>query len=275
MKPPADTAPTVSPLLLTAQGPTFLPEDEKDRSDGARGGFTAWALGADAVAIGLSGTATPLTTAGVEQPSVQQWADIDFSQARDVFERDYPSGPEGAVAGLLWHVTRWEGAATFGVSPVQAAAVLLSQLPRAAYGRQNLLLDALKRFASPRDIVQGALTVSQTPSGPDVLQAAAGLLEHYASDAWSALEWLASLDRPECRYFVRQIAGCEGVDEPRRARALARLAQNPDSDTRWEVAETLESGLLANPSSVWRTLASAPEEGIHNLAADRLGALTD
>jgi hypothetical protein len=187
------------------------------------------------------------------------------------FESAYPSDPEGAVPRLLEEVTRWGGAAAFGVSPVQAAAILLSHLPGAASGRQNLLVGALKRSASPRDIVQAALTVSPTPSGRDVLRATAGLLEHYAGDAWPALEWLVSSGWSESRYFVCQVAACKGVDESRRAEALARLARSSDPDTRWAVAEALESGPLTDPTPVWRALAAAPEEGIRSLAADRVG----
>ncbi|MCI0464132.1 MAG: hypothetical protein L0Z62_44935 [Gemmataceae bacterium] len=181
-------------------------------------------------------------------------------KAREDFERHYPSDPEGAVSRLLGQVWRWEAAATFGLSPVEAAAILLAHLPGASYGRQNLLVDALKRSIGPRAIVQGALTLSHTSSGPDVLQATAGLLEHFASDAWPTLERLASLDRPECRYFVQQIATCAGVAEAKRVHALARLAQNPDPDTRQEVAETLESGFLIDPVPVWSALENSQEE---------------
>ncbi len=203
-------------------------------------------------------------------PLPQQGAPSYSDLVKEAFEKAYPSDPEGAVSRLLEEVARWGGAAAFGVSPVQAAAILLRHLPGAAPGRQNLLVGALKRFASAQDIVQAALTVGDAPAAPDVLQATAGLLEHYASDAWPALEWLVSSGRPERRYFVWQIAACKGVDEARRAEALARLARSSDPDTRWAITEALESGPLSDPTLVWRALVAAPEEAIRSLAADRL-----
>jgi hypothetical protein len=252
----------------------FVAEGERDHSDCALRGFAVWVIGTGAITTGLAGSALPLAPVTRGEPSAQPWESSHSNRAREDFERNYPSDPEGAVSGLLAQVARWEGAAAFGVSPVQAAAVLLSHLPGSAYGRQNLLVAALKRSASPCDILRAALTVSHTPSGPDVLQATAGLLEHYAQGAWGALEWLVSSGLPECRYFVRQIAGCDGVPEARRVEALTRLAGNPDPETRWEVAEALDSGLLTDPTPVWQALAAAPEESTRNLAADRLGTFS-
>jgi hypothetical protein len=209
----------------------------------------------------------PETTAtsrlpGREPISAKHREAPDSHKAKKDFERNYPSDPDGAVWTLLGRLCRWEGATALEISPVQAAAILLSHLPGASYGRQNLLVDALKHSVGPHAIVQGALTVSYTPSGPDILQAAAGLLEHFASDAWPTLERLAASDRPECRYFVRQTAACDGIAESLRIQALARLALNPDPDTRREVAEALESGFVNESAAVWGALAVAQQENI-------------
>jgi hypothetical protein len=191
----------------------------------------------------------------------------DSDKAIREFERKYLLDPENALARLRKQIDKWNAAATSGVSPVQAAAVLLSHLPGASYGRQNLLVDTLKRSVVCRDIVRGALSISASPSGPEVLRATAGLLEHYGKDAWPTLQELASNGSPECRYFVWQIAGCDGIAESARIEALARLAQNPDPHTRAEIAEALESGLVIDAEPVWQALAASANLAIHESGA--------
>jgi len=255
----SNTAPPTWPLILRG---ICVHEGEQNRSDRSSRipvfKTIVW-IGARTTEFPETALSSAIRSGPMSDPDRES---CESDKVVENFERRYAFDPEGAVSRLLRQVTSWEGGTTLGVSPVQVAAILMSHLPGAAYGRQNLLVDALKRFASPRAIVQGALTVSHTPSGPDVLEAAAGLLEHYASDAWPTLEQLAFSDRPECRYFVRQIATCEGISEYLRIQALARLALNPDPDTRREVAEALESGFLHDPAPVWQALASARENGI-------------
>jgi hypothetical protein len=193
----------------------------------------------------------------------------DTDKAIVQFESDYPSDPEGAVIRLRRQIDIWNAAPTSGISPAQAAAVLLSHLPGASYGRQNLLTGTLMGSVVPRGIVQGALSVPDSVSRPDILRAAAGLLEHYRADAWTALRELVESNRPECRYFVWQIAGCEGVAETTRIEALIRLAKNSDPGTRSELAEALDSGLLTDPGPVWEALGES-----ENLDIPRSEAIT-
>jgi len=210
--------------------------------------------------------------ATTEQEEEAQYAD----QAKEDFNLQYRSDPEAAVAKLLQQVLRWESATAFAVSPAQAASILLPHLPGGSYGRQNLLVDALKRCVGPDAIIQSALALSRGPCDSDILQAAAGLLEHYASDAWPALDQLASSGRPESRYFVRQIAECEGIADCLRVAALASLAKNPDPDTRYEVADVLQSDSLhGDLTPAWQALATAPEESIRTLATERLETVVD
>jgi hypothetical protein len=94
-----------------------------------------------ASAFGAPEAASQFSVSLVE--SVRREETYESTRAKDLFERDYPRQPDKAVAGLLGQITRAEGS-TAGISPVQAASILLSHLPRASYGRQNLLLDALR-----------------------------------------------------------------------------------------------------------------------------------
>jgi hypothetical protein len=274
---PSSSSPSQPIRCPPSQWSTYVPEGERSRSDqgssvpGFRFISECDASGTTRFSESAPTSWLPGNDTICEQPRKSPCADT----AREEFERQYPYKPERAISRVLKQVARWESEPTTNVvSPIEAAAILLAHLPRASYGRQNLLVDALLCSIGPRAIVQGALAASET-SGPDVLRAAAGLLEHYASDAWPTLERLASSNRRECRYFVRQTAVCEGISEALRVQAMTHLARNSDSDTRSEVVEALESGLLTDAAPVWRVLATAPEESIRSLAASRLEAFRE
>jgi hypothetical protein len=194
----------------------------------------------------LSQTPMPFSHAG----------EVAYSQGaiRD-FEEDYPSDPDRAISRLVEQLAHWEAGAAFAVSPVEVAVLLLKHLPKASYGRQNLLIAALTASVCSLDVVKASVMLSSTSPGPEILKATAGLLEHYGKAAWSALQWLVSNDRWECRYFIQQIAACDGVSENIRLKAIARLAYNPDPETRSEVADLLESDSLSDPTPVRRALA--------------------
>jgi hypothetical protein len=182
---------------------------------------------------------------------------------REQFSRRFSTDPEGAIGWLKKQVSE-------GISQQPVPEVLLPYLANAGYGRQNLLISALQSIARPHELIQAALAVNQRTADREMLLATAGLLEHYGSAAWPALTELARSRRPECRYFVRQIADCDGIPDEQRQQALATLATTPDLDTRWEIIELLDGGWLSNPDPVWQVLRDDPDDRIKDIARDRL-----
>jgi hypothetical protein len=251
---------------------SFIPKREPEAASdvitaSTTGTIGAWSGTTDAGTGQVSEAGTVFWISCSEATSDLYGQPPDADKAIEEFERNYPSDPEGAVARLRRQIAKWNASPTSGISPAQAAAVLLCHLPGASYGRQNLLTSTLMSSVVPRGIVQGALSVPDSASRPDILRAAAGLLEHYGADAWTALRELVDSNWPECRYFVWQIAGCEGVAETTRTEALVRLAKNSDPRTRSELAEALDSGLLADTALVWEALEASESPDISKLEA--------
>jgi hypothetical protein len=189
------------------------------------------------------------------------------------FSRAFDNDPEQAIETLVDSVLT-EGASTLGLSSAQAASLLLPVLPSRSPGMQNLVIAALKKIATPEELIQGAAIANRRTKNVRMLQETAGLLEHYGAGAWKALDSLARSGLPECQFFVQAILGCEGVPEQSRIEAARHLATNPDTETRWAVVDALEGGALTDPRSVWDTLAKDSHLGIRKVASECLHDLT-
>jgi hypothetical protein len=196
-------------------------------------------------------------------PATTQPDEVETVALRVLFSKTYSKDPQGTIDLLIQQVSR-------GSSRQAATEVILPYLARAGYGRQNMLIAALQAFASPSELIRAALAVNQVRPDREMLQATAGLLEHYGSKAWQALVDLARSGRSECRFFTRQIAECDDIPVEQRRDAITALAANPDLDTRWEVVELLDGGWLSDPNPVWQVLRDDPDERIKTIARARL-----
>jgi hypothetical protein len=211
--------------------------------------------------------------AGVyELPTELSWGDQTATAADDLslgddFPAAFRTDPEGAVERLVQQV---DGQLGGGLA---AAKVLLPYLIRASYAQQNLFLDAVLRTSSPEEVLRAALTLCQGTAGEVVLEAAAGVLEHYGERSWPVLARLAATRDPRCRHFVRAIGYVPTADPQAKIDALVSLAKNPDLDTRWLASAVAEDVSPEAAAAVWRALCTDPDEQLRTTAQAQVAPL--
>lgn len=191
----------------------------------------------------------------------------DDVSLRDHFASAFQIDPEGAVEWFVEEVERQPGGG------LAAARVFLPYLVGASYAQQNLFLDAVLQTCAPDDVLRAAMLLAEGSAGEAILEAAAGILEHFGERSWPALANLAARSDPRCRHFVRAVGYIPTADPQARIEVLVALAKNPDLDTRWLAAAVAEDVSPEAAAIVWRTLSADPDEELRATAQARVASL--